>query len=210
MKTPEPQASVALVEVLLTPAEDRELNKKVSTLLYPGKGPRGHYLIIERSFRPDDPWSGHLALPGGRKENSDPNLWSTCLRELNEEVGLSLEREDKTQSSTAPILHLELPVVLARKSQKQRLPVQPFWIGLQKSDLPHLNLDPLEVNRSFWIPHSQLAQNENVTFNKISPYNSLSYPCLPVDNRFLWGFTYEVFRLFFAHFYGIQLPVEPQ
>ena len=37
-----------------------------------------------------DPWSGHMALPGGRREPGDPDLVATVIREVGEEVGISL------------------------------------------------------------------------------------------------------------------------
>ena len=57
-----PQAAVAL---LLTPDPDR-------------------LLLIRRAEREGDPWSGHLALPGGRRDESDTDLLATALRETFE------------------------------------------------------------------------------------------------------------------------------
>ena len=33
-------------------------------------------LLIRRAERPEDPWSGHMAFPGGRVEDDDPDLVS--------------------------------------------------------------------------------------------------------------------------------------
>ncbi|MCA9764471.1 MAG: NUDIX domain-containing protein, partial [Gemmatimonadetes bacterium] len=57
------QAAVAL---LLVPAPDR-------------------LLLIRRADRLGDPWSGHLALPGGRQEPADASLLETAIRETAEE-----------------------------------------------------------------------------------------------------------------------------
>jgi 8-oxo-dGTP pyrophosphatase MutT (NUDIX family) len=51
-------------------------------------------LLIRRAERTGDPWSGHMALPGGRREGVDPDLLTTAIRETFEEVGLALSRED--------------------------------------------------------------------------------------------------------------------
>src|SRR4030095_13783139 len=47
-------------------------------------------LIIKRAERPDDHWSGHLALPGGRAQVGDGDLIATAARETYEEVGVDL------------------------------------------------------------------------------------------------------------------------
>ncbi|MEP6687797.1 MAG: NUDIX domain-containing protein, partial [Gemmatimonadales bacterium] len=51
-------------------------------------------LLIRRADRAGDPWSGHMALPGGRREETDPDLVATAVRETFEEVGLSLAPAD--------------------------------------------------------------------------------------------------------------------
>ena len=51
-------------------------------------------LLIRRADRPGDPWSGHMALPGGRQEPGDDDLVATVMREVGEEVGIDLFRPD--------------------------------------------------------------------------------------------------------------------
>ena len=47
-------------------------------------------LFIRRSHRQGDPWSGHLAFPGGRLEKEDASPREAAERETLEEIGLPL------------------------------------------------------------------------------------------------------------------------
>jgi 8-oxo-dGTP pyrophosphatase MutT (NUDIX family) len=47
-------------------------------------------LFIERAKRVGDPWSGHMAFPGGRVEKEDIDARHTAERETFEEVGIDL------------------------------------------------------------------------------------------------------------------------
>ena len=47
-------------------------------------------IFIKRSEHPLDPWSGHVAFPGGGVESIDNSSRDTSMRECYEEIGLSL------------------------------------------------------------------------------------------------------------------------
>lgn len=57
----------------------------VAIVYVPGKR---EILMIERREAEGDPWSGHIAFPGGRREEGDLNSYYTSLRELREEIYL--------------------------------------------------------------------------------------------------------------------------
>ncbi|MBI5244809.1 MAG: CoA pyrophosphatase [Elusimicrobia bacterium] len=67
----------------------RETEAAVAIILAPGAGGQ-ELLLIHRAERPDDPWSGHMALPGGRREPPDKSLLATAVRETFEETGVRL------------------------------------------------------------------------------------------------------------------------
>lgn len=51
-------------------------------------------LFVQRAEVEGDPWSGHMALPGGRADPEDDSLLETARRELWEETGLELGGSD--------------------------------------------------------------------------------------------------------------------
>ena len=50
-------------------------------------------LFIKRASRIGDRWTGHIALPGGKKEPDDLDDRATSSRETREEIGLNLDSE---------------------------------------------------------------------------------------------------------------------
>lgn len=48
-------------------------------------------LFIKRASRDGDRWAGHVALPGGKREQGDPDDRAVSVRETREETGLELD-----------------------------------------------------------------------------------------------------------------------
>lgn len=47
-------------------------------------------LLVKRVENPADPWSGQVALPGGKRDAKDQNLKKTVVRETLEETNINL------------------------------------------------------------------------------------------------------------------------
>jgi 8-oxo-dGTP pyrophosphatase MutT (NUDIX family) len=136
-------------------------------------------LFIKRAEREGDPWSGHLAFPGGKREPSDASLFSTAVRETEEEVGLRL-----------PTAAARLSDVAARSNGYR---VAQFVFAL---DEPQVALvTNAEVAATLWVPLERLASGEGAGTMKY-PYQGmeLTLPCVRLGEYVLWGMTYRMVR----------------
>src|SRR5512140_1637351 len=81
----------ALAASVATPAPRDEpfFEAAVALVLYAGEDGL-ETLFIKRATRDGDPWSGQIALPGGKRHEGEDSLMTTAVRETQEEIGLDL------------------------------------------------------------------------------------------------------------------------
>lgn len=148
-------------------------------------------LLIERAARSGDPWSGHMALPGGHVEAEDADLWATAERETLEEVGLDLRAKAERigqLSDFAPVRGVPIAV-------------RPFVYLLDT--LPTLTLS-VEVQRALWVPTAPLlAGQQRTTYALERGGQRFDFPAWDIDGRVVWGLTYRVVDEFFRRFNGL-------
>lgn len=139
-------------------------------------------LLLRRSERADDPWSGHWSLPGGGCEDCDEDALEAALRELAEETGIQLSRE---------ALRAALPVAYARTGTGPSVTVAPFVFSIE-GELPVV-LDPREAVDACWIPVATLLDPAQHSMRSIPgmPAEAL-FPSLELGSMPLWGFTYRL------------------
>ena len=87
-------------------------------LVFAGRDGDLRLCFIRRATHPRDPWSGQMALPGGRATPADASLCAAAVRETHEEVGLSLAR--------ARYLGALPPIALVRHGRPTTGSVAPF------------------------------------------------------------------------------------
>jgi 8-oxo-dGTP diphosphatase len=146
------------------------------------RGPDSTILLMRRAEREGDAWSGHWSLPGGRREESDVDLLQTALRELQEECGIRLLRE---QVSAA------LPPALARRRTGPFLLVAPFVFDIE-TELPTM-LDASEAAGSVWIPQRTLLDPTHHSFQRAPGLPAqMWFPAIALPGAPLWGFTYRL------------------
>ncbi len=103
------------------------------------------FLLICRAERAGDPWSGHLALPGGRRDDTDADLLATAVRETQEEVGVALGTD---------LLVGTLADVVPRTPVLPPIAIRPFVFLLPRRPALSLNV---EVAAAEWVPVALLA-----------------------------------------------------
>ena len=138
-------------------------------------------LMIRRSEREGDPWSGQMAFPSGRMEPEDSNGLETARRETEEEIGLHLGVQE-------PCLGRLSELSARRRLISSRLVVSPYVFHLQRS--VNFHPDPGEVAEVVWVPLEFLldgANREEMTWDRGSV--KLRLPCYFYEGRRIWGMS---------------------
>lgn len=138
-----------------------------------------HILMIKRAERKGDPWSGHMAFPGGRMDKTDANGFAVATRETREEVDLTLHTDECIG---------RLSDVHTRPGQLALgMAVSPFVFHLERE----VQLQPnYEVAETVWVPMEFLLDPDNreqMTWE----YKGLSFtmPCYRYEGREIWGLS---------------------
>lgn len=142
-------------------------------------------LFIERAKRFGDPWSGHMALPGGRVEPQDPHALATAERETREELGLDLS--DAVRLGRLAELHGGArPITVSAHG---------FWLP---GPPPELRPNA-EVADALWIPLDVLAEPERAVAYEYPLRDQVLFPGIAISGgRVVWGMTLRLLQDLFA------------
>lgn len=154
-------------------------------------------LFIERARHEGDPWSGHMAFPGGRLDPGDAHPRAAAERETYEEVGIALQEAQ----------HIgRLTDLTGRGPVKQQGLVISGHVYLLEREVP-LVIDRLEVAQAFWFPLRALHESERqVPYT--APGVTMRFPGILVGEpgrHVVWGLTYAFLEDFFG-IVGTPLP----
>jgi 8-oxo-dGTP pyrophosphatase MutT (NUDIX family) len=146
-------------------------------------------LLIKRAPRVGDPWSGHMAFPGGRQDITDPSPVATAIRETWEEVGIDL------QNHAMPLGPLDEVQPLG--AGVPPIAISPFSFAMSSRIEPQPNG---EVAAALWVPMTELAspaaRAEYV--HHFEDGRSLRFPAVACRGETVWGLTHRILTQFIA------------
>ncbi|MCI0435619.1 MAG: CoA pyrophosphatase [Gemmatimonadetes bacterium] len=144
-------------------------------------------LFIERSTRDGDPWSGQIALPGGRRAAADADLLATALREAEEETGIPLERSGTVLGRLDEMMPATriLPAIV----------IAPWVIAVPADTIA--SPDSHEVRSAGWIPIAALRDPESVSEVRLGRGDALArFPSIVWREYVIWGLTHRIVTQF--------------
>ena len=144
-------------------------------------------LLIKRAEHESDPWSGHMALPGGRRDRSDDDLLHTALRETQEEVGVAITRDMQLLGA--------LDEVSPRNPRLPPIIIAPFAFAVPTETTPVI--DTREVEAAIWVPLSALRDESAASEILITlETGSRAFPSLKYGEYVIWGLTHRILLQF--------------
>lgn len=149
--------------------------------------PEPAFLLVRRARCARDPWSGQMALPGGRRDPEDADLRETAVRETREETGVDLDRTG--------VLLGRLPDLKPTSRAIPRLVIAPFVFRLTRE--VEARADSSEIAAIHWVPVAILTNpGEQTAVTIDTPAGRRDFPCYSVAGQPVWGLTYRILQRF--------------
>jgi 8-oxo-dGTP pyrophosphatase MutT (NUDIX family) len=145
-------------------------------------------LLIKRAEFEGDPWSGHVALPGGRHESGDRTLVETAVRETREEIAVDVAAVGRMLGVLEDVTPLtrRLPPITIRPF----VAVVPANLELELSS---------EVAAAFWIPLESLRNPGTRSSSRvIAGDRHLDVQGYTLGEHFVWGLTERILTDFLS------------
>lgn len=131
------------------------------------------FFLVKRAEVDDDPWSGDMAFPGGKKNPQDQSLVDTAVREVLEETSIDLNQEK--------VIGFMEPVY---SSVRKSLAVQP--VVYRFDDYPKVELN-YELTKFLWAPLSEIIEGKTNATVK-----GWEGPVYKVQGETVWGLTFRM------------------
>src|SRR5229473_2051595 len=135
----------------INPLNDSDHVEAVVAILLGDEPERGlQTLLVQRAEREGDPWSGQIGLPGGRVKRSLETPRTALHREVEEEVGIRLEKVGVELGSLS----------VGHPMRRMEMQVQPWVYGLKVK--PRVSIGP-EIAGSFWANLADLPSKKKMS-----------------------------------------------
>jgi 8-oxo-dGTP pyrophosphatase MutT (NUDIX family) len=168
---PDGEARYAAIALVLRPSDDGD----------------PELLMIKRAEVERDPWSGHVACPGGRMDPTDRDLEHTAIRETWEETGIDLTRDGRilgTLDDITPRTPMLPPII-----------IRPF-VAVVKPEVTIV--ESPEVAEVFWVPLSAIRETAawGTGFVPIRGVGDREVDVFRHRDYTVWGLTHRALRQF--------------
>jgi 8-oxo-dGTP pyrophosphatase MutT (NUDIX family) len=161
------------------------LEAAVSIVLRPRK--EIEILLIKRALHETDPWSGHMALPGGRRAPEDGSLLATALRETREETSVDVDHEGGLLGA--------LDEVQPGSTRLPSIIIAPYVVGVHQDTTAYP--DPREVAATIWVPLPALRDPGAVGEILVElEEESRAFPTVNYGPYVIWGLTHRILTQF--------------
>jgi 8-oxo-dGTP pyrophosphatase MutT (NUDIX family) len=142
-------------------------------------------LLVKRKVSEGDPWSGHMAFPGGRSSKTDSSIEETVTREAFEETGIRAGEDYEIIGTLDQVVPGNISIK-----------VTPF-VAFAIKDVS-VRIDGNEIVEYFWIPIAFFANKGNSSTYKLLRFGkSYEVPSFAyMGKHIVWGMTLRIIENF--------------
>lgn len=163
----------------LRPLSDEQGANAAVALLLKQENVDINILFVKRVENLADPWSGQVALPGGKRDAADLNLKQTVTRETLEETNIDLSSGCRFLGTLTAL----------RSKPRLGLLILPFVALLERE--PSIRLSETELEGFVWIPLGEIIRGKGSV-----EFDFGEAPAYTVGRTVIWGLTYRVLEDF--------------
>jgi 8-oxo-dGTP pyrophosphatase MutT (NUDIX family) len=165
--------------------DDAMRRAAIALVLRAGSASEPELLFIKRAEAEGDPWSGHVACPGGRMEPGDHDLEATAVRETWEETGIDLRRDGRVLGT--------LDDISPRTPTLPPLIIRPF-VAIVRPEIEIVQSP--EVAEAFCVPLSVLRERSawGTAIVPIRGFGEREVDVFRHREYTVWGLTHRALR----------------